>query len=83
VHDADAMDGRLADVVRRLVGMRRRLRGPDFEALADALHVELDVAEMEAAARRASRRPPESTPGASVVRFPGPRRGGESPDDGP
>ncbi|MCB4802171.1 hypothetical protein QO001_001431 [Methylobacterium brachiatum] len=67
-HDPDALDERLADVVRRLAGMRRVLAGADFEALAEALHVELDVAEMEAAARRRPRKP---RPGAgNVIPFP-------------
>ena len=69
-HDPDALDERLADVVRRLAGMRRILPGADFEALAEALHVELDIAEMEASAR-AHRRSQPGDLSATVVPFPG------------
>jgi hypothetical protein len=55
VLDPNALDECLADVMRRLVGMRRILRGPDFETLVDALNVELDVAEMEAKGREIAR----------------------------
>ncbi len=53
--DPNALDEGLADVMRRLMGMRRILRGPDFETLVDALNVELDVAEMEAKGREIAR----------------------------
>lgn len=53
--DPETLDECLTDVMRRLVGMRRTLRGPDFETLVDALNVELDVAEMEAKGREIAR----------------------------
>lgn len=69
-HDPDALDERLADVVKRLAGMRRVLTGADFEALAEALHVELDVAEMEATARSKSRKSKSKLTSGTVVPFP-------------
>lgn len=82
--DEADLDAAFADVVRRLARMRRALAPPDYDELLGAVHVDIDVAEMEQAGRAKPRKPAVPAGDGTVVPFP--RRadaGGESADPGP
>jgi hypothetical protein len=82
--DETVLDASFADVVRRLVRLRRALAAPAYEELLGALHVDIDVAEMEQAGRTKPRKSVDAVRGGAVLPFPERAGvGGESPDPGP
>lgn len=82
--DEAARDALFAEIVRRLLRMRIELAHVDFDELAGAMLLDLDVAEMEAAGRAKPRRTPPSSPTGTVVPFPDtrPGTGGAPPKPG-
>ena len=79
--DDAAQDALLADIVQRMLRLRRKLPHHDFDELAGTLLMDLDVAEMEAAGRDRPCRSRQNRTG-TVVPFPGASgRGTHEPPD--